>query len=592
MSTKFYTLLTDIGAAKLASAAALGVPLKITHMAVGDGGGVLPTPDAKQTALVNEKRRAALNMLYIDPQNSSQIIAEQVIPENEGGWWIREVGLFDESGALIAVGNCPESYKPQLAEGSGRTQTVRMVLITSSTDNITLKIDPAVVLATRKYVDDKALELKVYADDQMAKHLAAPDPHSQYAPKASPTFTGTPTAPTAAQSVNNTQIATTAFVKSAIAGMVGSAPAALDTLNELAAALGNDPNFATTMLNALAGKQPLDNTLTNLSGKDVAGLLTYLGLNQLATLSGIKNSFPFFDDRNTARLSSITTVGRTVIASDTTAGVLNYLGVTEELALKAPIASPALTGTPTAPTAAQTVNNTQIATTAFVKAAIAALVNSSPAALDTLKELADALGNDANFAATMTNALAGKQPIDPTLTTLAALVGSANTFPYFTGGDTAALATITSFARTLLSRSNADGVLADIGLGRVATSADIQAGTVKKIVDAAGLKAFLPKRSFAANDFIRIPDVPGGLIIQWGTVAKSTPEGVQNVIFPTPFPNFSLMAMATPSNLSGNNGIDVFSQVGAISNSDVNFYFSWVSTDTPADGFRWFALGF
>lgn len=126
MSTKFYTLLTDIGAAKLASAAALGVPLKITHMAVGDGGGALPTPDAKQTALVNEKRRAALNMLYIDPQNSSQIIAEQVIPENEGGWWIREVGLFDESGALIAVGNCPESYKPQLAEGSGRTWWVRM----------------------------------------------------------------------------------------------------------------------------------------------------------------------------------------------------------------------------------------------------------------------------------------------------------------------------------------------------------------------------------------------------------------------------------------------------------------------------------
>ncbi|HBE2260761.1 TPA: phage tail protein, partial [Escherichia coli] len=158
MSTKFYTLLTDIGAAKLASAAALGVPLKITHMAVGDGGGTLPTPGAKQTALVNEKRRAALNMLYIDPQNSSQIIAEQVIPENEGGWWIREVGLFDESGALIAVGNCPESYKPQLAEGSGRTQTVRMVLITSSTDNIILKIDPAVVLATRKYVDDKISE--------------------------------------------------------------------------------------------------------------------------------------------------------------------------------------------------------------------------------------------------------------------------------------------------------------------------------------------------------------------------------------------------------------------------------------------------
>ncbi|EAX2705143.1 hypothetical protein IRL25_003535 [Salmonella enterica] len=282
MSAKFYTLLTEIGAAKLASAAALGVPLKITHMAVGDGGGVLPTPSAQQTALVAEKRRAALNMLYIDPQNSSQIIAEQVIPETEGGWWIREVGLFDETGALIAVGNCPESYKPQLTEGSGRTQTVRMVLITSSTDNITLKIDPAVVLATRKYVDDKALELKVYVDDLMAKHLAAPDPHSQYAQKDSPTLTGIPKVPTPAAGNSTKQIANTEFVASSIAAMVDSAPAVLDTLNELAAALGNDPNFATTMINALAGKQPLDNTLTNLSGKDIAGLLTYLGLGETA----------------------------------------------------------------------------------------------------------------------------------------------------------------------------------------------------------------------------------------------------------------------------------------------------------------------
>ena len=338
MSTKFYTLLTDIGAAKLASAAALGVPLKITHMAVGDGGGVLPTPDSKQTALVNEKRRAALNMLYIDPQNSSQIITEQVIPENEGGWWIREVGLFDESGALIAVGNCPESYKPQLAEGSGRTQTVRMVLITSSTDNITLKIDPAVVLATRKYVDDKALELKVYADDQMAKHLAAPDPHSQYAPKESPTFTGTPKAPTPAAGNNTTQIATTEFVQAALTALINGAPATLDTLKEIAAAINNDPKFSTTINNALA--------------------------------------------------------------------------------LKAPLSSPALTGTPTAPTAAQSVNNTQIATTAFVKSAIAAMVGSAPAALDTLNELAAALGNDPNFATTMLNALAGKHPLDNTLTNL------------------------------------------------------------------------------------------------------------------------------------------------------------------------------
>lgn len=194
MSTKFYTLLTEIGAAKLANATALGVPLKITQMAVGDGGGTLPTPSAQQTKLVGEKRRAALNRLTIDPQNASQIIAEQVIPENEGGWWIREVGLFDDSGALIAVGNCAESYKPLLAEGSGRTQTVRMILITSSTDNITLKIDPSIVLATRKFVDDKVIELTAHIDD------------------------------------------------------------------------------------ILAQKQPLDDTLTNLSGKDVSALLDYLGL--------------------------------------------------------------------------------------------------------------------------------------------------------------------------------------------------------------------------------------------------------------------------------------------------------------------------
>jgi hypothetical protein len=118
----FETLLTEIGAAKLASAAALGVPLKITRMAVGDGGGVLPTLSAQQTALIAEKRRADLNMLYIDPQYSSQIIAEQVISETEGGWWIREVGLFDETGALIAIGNCRKviSHNWRKAADAGR----------------------------------------------------------------------------------------------------------------------------------------------------------------------------------------------------------------------------------------------------------------------------------------------------------------------------------------------------------------------------------------------------------------------------------------------------------------------------------------
>ncbi|EMD9368063.1 phage tail protein [Proteus mirabilis] len=154
MSAKFFALLTVIGANKLAKATALGTTLKITQMAVGDGGGMLPTPDTQQTKLVGEKRRAGLNTLFVDPKNDSQIIAEQVIPENEGGYWIREIGLFDDEGSLVAVGNCPETYKPQLQEGSGRTQTIRMILTVSHTESVELKVDPSVILATREFVND------------------------------------------------------------------------------------------------------------------------------------------------------------------------------------------------------------------------------------------------------------------------------------------------------------------------------------------------------------------------------------------------------------------------------------------------------
>ncbi|MGC0950889.1 phage tail protein [Pantoea agglomerans] len=180
MTTKYFALLTNQGAAKLANAAALGTKVNIASMGVGDGGGTLPTPDAVQTKLIGEKRRAQLNSLTVDAANSSQIIAEQIIPESEGGFWIREIGLYDADGVLIAIANCPETYKPQLAEGSGRTQTVRMILIVNSTTAVTLKIDPSVVLATRKYVDDAVIEVKAYADGVMKKHTDADNPHSQY----------------------------------------------------------------------------------------------------------------------------------------------------------------------------------------------------------------------------------------------------------------------------------------------------------------------------------------------------------------------------------------------------------------------------
>ncbi|HIA9179369.1 TPA: phage tail protein [Escherichia coli] len=180
MTAKYFAILTNQGAARLANAAALGTKLNLTQMAVGDANGTLPTPDPSQTKLINQKRIAPLNLLTVDPANTSQIIAEQIIPENEGGFWIREIGLYDDDGILIAVANCPETYKPQLQEGSGRTQTIRMILVVSSTSAITLKIDPAVVLATRQYVDDKIIEVKGYADDLMKKHVEAANPHKQY----------------------------------------------------------------------------------------------------------------------------------------------------------------------------------------------------------------------------------------------------------------------------------------------------------------------------------------------------------------------------------------------------------------------------
>ena len=290
MTVKYYAILTNQGAARLANATMLGSKLNLTQMAVGDANGVLPTPDPAQTKLINQKRIAPLNLLSVDPNNQSQIIAEQIIPENEGGFWIREIGLYDDEGVLIAVANCPETYKPQLQEGSGRTQTIRMILVVTNTEAITLKIDPSVVLATRKYVDDEVLELRLYVDDQMSKHIAAQDPHTQYAQKHNPTFTGEPKAPTPAAGNNTTRIATTEFVQAAITALINGAPATLDTLKEIAAAINNDPKFSTTINNALSGKQPLDETLTHLSGKDVAGLRAYLGLGEGAPAIGV----PFF----------------------------------------------------------------------------------------------------------------------------------------------------------------------------------------------------------------------------------------------------------------------------------------------------------
>ncbi|MGT4799076.1 phage tail protein, partial [Escherichia coli] len=381
MSTKFKTVITTAGAAKLAAATAPGGrKVNITTMAVGDGGGKLPVPDAGQTGLIHEVWRHALNKISQDKRNSNYIIAELVIPPEVGGFWMRELGLYDDAGTLIAVANMAESYKPTLAEGSGRSQTCRMVIIVSSVASVELTIDTTTVMATQDYVDDKIAE-----HEQSRRH-----------PDASLTAKGFTQLSNATNSTSETLAATPKAVK-----------AAYDLAN---------------------GKYTAQDATTARKG--------------LVQLSSATNSM-------SETLAATPKAVKTVM---------------DETNKKAPLNSPALTGTPTTPTARQGTNNTQIANTAFVMAAIAALVDSSPDALNTLNELAAALGNDPNFATTMTNALAGKQPKDATLTALAGLATAADRFPYFTGNDVASLATLTKVGRDILAKSTVAAVIEYLGL--------------------------------------------------------------------------------------------------------------------------------
>ncbi|EFE8218148.1 phage tail protein [Escherichia coli] len=381
MSTKFKTVITTAGAAKLAAATAPGGrKVNITTMAVGDGGGKLPVPDAGQTGLIHEVWRHALNKISQDKRNSNYIIAELVIPPEVGGFWMRELGLYDDAGTLIAVANMAESYKPALAEGSGRSQTCRMVIIVSSVASVELTIDTTTVMATQDYVDDKIAE-----HEQSRRH-----------PDASLTAKGFTQLSNATNSTSETLAATPKAVK-----------AAYDLANEKYTA-----QDATTARKGLVQLSSATNSMSE---------------TLAATPKAVKT-------------------------------------VMDETNKKAPLNSPALTGTPTTPTARQGTNNTQIANTAFVMAAIAALVDSSPDALNTLNELAAALGNDPNFATTMTNALAGKQPKDATLTALAGLATAADRFPYFTGNDVASLATLTKVGRDILAKSTVAAVIEYLGL--------------------------------------------------------------------------------------------------------------------------------
>ena len=159
MTVKYKTVITKAGAEKIAAVTVPnGKKVNFTAMAVGDGGGTLPTPDPNQTKLVNEVWRHALNKISQDNKHKNYVVAEMLIPPENGGFWMRELGLYDDTGTLIAVGNMAESYKPALAEGSGRAQTVRMVIMVSDIESVELTIDTSMVMATQDYVDDRLAE--------------------------------------------------------------------------------------------------------------------------------------------------------------------------------------------------------------------------------------------------------------------------------------------------------------------------------------------------------------------------------------------------------------------------------------------------
>ncbi|WP_339480414.1 phage tail protein [Pseudomonas sivasensis] len=304
-NSQFFAILTNVGMAKQANADALGIPWKFTDMGVGDANNTDPIPSASQTRLINEWRRRPLNQVRVDPANPAVIIAEQIIPADEGGRWIREIGVYDADGDLVAVANCAPTYKSLLSQGSGRTQVVRMNFIVSSTGNITLKIDPAVVLATREYVELRIME-ELYKLD----------------------------------SKQSVRVATTANI--ALAGLQtidGIVLVAGDRVLVKNQAVAKDNGLYIVAAGVWA-RAPDAN-----SNAEVTSALL-VSVEQGATLA---------DSRWQLVTDGVIVLGVTA---------LTFQNVTQGFA---PINSPAFLGTPTAPTAPQFDNSTRLQTTAFAK---------------------------------------------------------------------------------------------------------------------------------------------------------------------------------------------------------------------------------
>lgn len=453
MSTTYKTVITDKGAERITAALLPdGEKLKITHFAVGDGNGSTPTPDASQTALVHEVYRGEVSNIRIDVDDTTRIIVEGIIPTSQGGFWVREIGLYDDQGVLVAVCSAPERYKPVPTEGATSVLNCQVYVAVSNTDAIQLKVLDNAFLpdATTDTRGLTILSSDTESDDETksATPKAVNDVRKQLP-------------------VVATDIRDRTDGRVALPGMFGFG-AILTDVKHFSGNAGTS-EFLTWIRTATPGVYQVSQSHGN--DKIIPGVVLD-GLIEIKYISSSRNgSGPqyeekgifFFGVNGDFWYNRYHTTGEGYLVGWENLRV-DVEALRRLIALKADLNNPVFTGIPAAPTAAENDSSQQIANTEFVMRAIASLIDSSPEALNTLNELAQALGNDPNFATTITNALAGKQPLNALLTALSGLTTSANKFPFFTGADKVALAAITSTARALLSQSSVQGMQTTLGL--------------------------------------------------------------------------------------------------------------------------------
>ncbi|WP_096980342.1 tail fiber protein [Escherichia coli] len=449
--------MTDAGRQELVNANKTGTN-KVEIVSVGLGSRYYVT-STSQTNITNEiKRLTTIGGKVVSP-DTIHVTAKD---DSKDEYVVHTIGLYTNKGTLFAV------YSQEQAIINKASSTIALIssdiaIKTLDTKNITFGdiefINPPAtetVVGVARFANEQ--EIDAGTDDSLAvsakrlKQAIVKHEQSRNHPDATLTSKGFVQLSSATNSTSETLAATPKAVKAAYdlanakytaqdattarKGIVQLSSATNSTSETLAAT----PKAVKAAYDLAAGKAPSNHTHSweQITNVPVASL-TVRGITQLS--------------------SATNSTSETLAATSKAVKV-----VMDETNKKAPLNSPALTGTPTTPTAPKGTNNTQIASTAYVMAAIAALVDSSPDALNTLNELAAALGNDPNFATTMTNALAGKQPKDATLTALAGLATAADRFPYFTGNDVASLATLTKVGRDILAKSTVAAVIEYLGL--------------------------------------------------------------------------------------------------------------------------------